>query len=242
MKGVMAAKVGRPRVCTPHVRGSLAGVLREKRAEAGMTRAEVAARANLSVNTLMAVEQGRAHDPGFFKVAALCSALSLSLDELRQAIRTPPLEGSVMTNGIVSIGYEGRTIEDFVTTLVAHGVGTVADVRLNPISRKPGFSKTKLTNALAEAGIEYRHWKSLGNPKANREPFWTGRAAEGQAMFRGLLRNKQSDEALTELTQLAGNQVVAVLCFEEDQRNCHRQVVIDEVTGRLPMAVVPLVR
>jgi hypothetical protein len=46
-----------------------------------------------------------------------------------------PREVTAMTNGIVSVGYEGRTIDDFVTELQRAGVRTVADVRLNAISR-----------------------------------------------------------------------------------------------------------
>ncbi|PPJ18215.1 hypothetical protein C5E45_10195 [Nocardia nova] len=41
--------------------------------------------------------------------------------------------------------------------LAEAGVATVVDVRLTPISRKPGLSKTKLSAALAEAGIRYVH-------------------------------------------------------------------------------------
>ena len=31
---------------------------------------------------------------------------------------------------------------------------------------------------LAEAGIEYYHFPALGNPRENREPFWTGHGLE----------------------------------------------------------------
>ena len=43
---------------------------------------------------------------------------------------------------IFTIGYEGRTIKDFVQCLLRWKVNIVADVRLNPLSRKPFFSKT----------------------------------------------------------------------------------------------------
>ena len=66
-----------------------------------------------------------------------------------------------MINGIVSVGYEGRQIDDFVAGLQRAGVRTVADVRLNAISRKPGFSKTRLRDALAAVGIGYVHMRSL---------------------------------------------------------------------------------
>lgn len=126
-------------------------------------------RAGLSLNTVMKIEQGQTHDPGVLKIAALCRALSVSIDELViEAGRARELqEVSSVTHRIVSIGYEGRTIESFVVELQRAGVQTVADVRLNAISRKAGFSKTRLRDALAAVGIDYVHLRSLGNPREN---------------------------------------------------------------------------
>src|SRR5215475_5885808 len=72
---------------------------------------------------------------------------------------------------IVGVGYEGRTIDDFVVDLAARGVEVLADVRLTPISRKKGFSKRQLAQALAAVGITYQHLPELGNPKDNRAGF-----------------------------------------------------------------------
>ncbi|MCL2612391.1 MAG: DUF488 family protein [Nocardioidaceae bacterium] len=235
--------------------GRLAHALRDQRERLGWTRQQLASRASLSINTLMALEQGRTEDPGFFKVGAVCRALGVVLDDLHAEVsgqRSPATatrstadtptnkEESPMSHGIVSVGYEGRDIDAFVSELVAAGVDTVADVRLNPISRKPGFSKTRLTEALERVGISYVHLRSLGNPKSNREPFWSGRAEEGKAVFRGLLEASDSSSALQRLSDMAGDQVVAVLCFENDHEQCHRQVVIDEVTRAHPVPVLAL--
>lgn len=146
-----------------------------------------------------------------------------------------------MTHGIVSVGYEGRSIDDFVAELVRAGVQTVADVRLNAISRKSGFSKTRLREALAAAGISYRHMRSLGNAKENREPFWDGRVDEGRRTFRAALQAPEAESSLEELSALVLDQVVAVLCFESDVEKCHRKVIIDEVVAatEVPVAALP---
>lgn len=208
-----------------------------------MTRAALATRAGLSNNTLMKVEQGHTRDPGVLKVAALCRALSVSIDELlHDAERNQlPREVPAMPHGIVSVGYEGRTIDDFVTELQRAGVQTVADVRLNAISRKAGFSKTRLREALAAAGISYRHMRSLGNAKENRQPFWDGRVDEGQRVFRQALQTPDAEASMEELSELVRNQIVAVLCFETDMDMCHRKVIIDEVVGTtaIPVAALP---
>lgn len=146
-----------------------------------------------------------------------------------------------MSHGVVSAGYEGRSIEGFIESLVELGVTAVADVRLNALSRKTGFSKGRLTTALAEADIDYRHFRVLGNPKDNRKPFWTGRLQEGRAAYRERLSGDDQVSALAELSQLADQQVVAILCFEKDHERCHRQVVIDELANQaeLPIRHLP---
>lgn len=220
----------------------LGQALLDRRNAAGISRAELAVKAGLSRNTLMKVEQGQTRDPGLLKVAAICRALSVSIDELVQEAERKhlPREDIPMTHGIVSVGYEGRRIDDFVAALVEAGVQTVADVRLNAISRKAGFSKTRLREALAAAGIDYRHMRSLGNAKENREPFWDGRVEEGRRVFRKALQSPEAESSLHELVNLATEEVVAVLCFETDVEKCHRKVIIDEVVDAAPMPVVAL--
>lgn len=189
----------------------------------------------------MKVEQGCTRDPGVLKVVALCRALSISVDELIcHAEIAAAREGGVMSHGIVSAGYEGRNIEEFVAELGRMGVRTVADVRLNAISRKRGFSKGKLREALAEAGIEYRHLRDLGNAKDNRQPFWDGRVEEGRRVFRRSLESEAAESCLEELGELARDHVVAVLCFESDALLCHRQVIIDHLVADQPLPVLEL--
>ena len=84
---------------------------------------------------------------------------------------------------LFNIGYEGRSLDDFIAALRAAGVTLLADVRDAPISRKPGFSKNALANALQEQGIAYRHIRALGCPKPVRDAWkedhgWVGADAE----------------------------------------------------------------
>ncbi|HNV42612.1 MAG TPA: DUF488 family protein [Ornithinibacter sp.] len=217
-------------------------VVGDRRRAAGMTRVALSTRAGVSKNTLMKLEQGQTRDPGVLTVAALCRALSVSIDELvTEAQSINPLsEAPAMTYGIVSVGYEGRTIDGFVADLQEAGVQTVADVRLNAISRKPGFSKTRLREALATAGIGYEHLRSLGNAKENRQPFWDGRVEEGRRVYRKALTGPSAAASLDQLSDLARDHVVAVLCFEADTELCHRRVIIDHVVSATAVPVASL--
>ncbi|MCI3225558.1 DUF488 family protein [Streptomyces sp. NP-1717] len=214
---------------------TLAQRVRALREDRGWTRERLAIEAGIAVGTLGRLESGGAIQPGFLTVGSVAEALAVSLDDLFRATQVP-----AVTPGLWSAGYEGRDIDSFVAALVDSYIGVVADVRLTPISRKKGFSKTRLGDALAEAGIEYTHLRGLGNPKDNREPFWDGRVEVGRARFRGLLR---SEEAQADLDRLAGHAQqsrVAVLCFEKDERRCHRQVVLETVRKRAAVPVIPL--
>ncbi|GIG91071.1 DUF488 domain-containing protein [Plantactinospora endophytica] len=139
--------------------------------------------------------------------------------------------------GLVGVGYEGRDIGDFVADLVAMGVSRLVDVRLTPISRKRGFSKTALGQALDDAGIAYEHRRELGNPKDNRTGF-TGSPetlTRARAVYAGLLARPEAVEALDALADASQRELVALLCFEADQRQCHRDLVLQAAHDRRPI-------
>jgi transcriptional regulator with XRE-family HTH domain len=229
---------GRPSSADRQDAGARLGlVLRRQREQAGMTRAELASRATVAMNTVMAIEQGRVADPGFFTVAALGRGLQIGTDEVLNRVQegrglATRRTGGVMSRGLVSIGYEGRDVTELVNDLRLRGVDVVADVRLNAISRRRGFSKRALAEALEGAGIEYRHLRDLGNPKENRAGFQEPGDSADRESFRGRLRDAAAQAQLTELTELATRHVVAVFCVERDEQHCHRQIVIDAVRMR----------
>jgi uncharacterized protein (DUF488 family) len=136
-----------------------------------------------------------------------------------------------LRDGAIGVGYEGQRIQAFVEALLRRGVTRLVDVRLTPISRKRGFSKAALREALAEVGIAYDHRRELGKLKANRAGFAGSEAELQQAKERyvELLESDEAQASLDELGRLAATERIAVLCCEADQRRCHRDVVLSEV-------------
>lgn len=131
----------------------------------------------------------------------------------------------------MGVGYEGKAADTFIRELVASGTQLLVDVRLNPISRKRGFSKRALAAALADAGISYCHAPQLGNPVWNR-PGFAGTPQEVRAArerFGGMLANEEAGAALRQIADSAACGVVAVMCVEADDRSCHRYVILSEV-------------
>lgn len=137
------------------------------------------------------------------------------------------------TSRLVSVGYEGRGIEEFIAQLVDESVSVLVDVRLTPLSRKPGFSKRRIADALAVAGIDYVHLPALGNPKENREPFRAG-DPHSYRLYEGLLDEDAGADALRYVDELLDGETVALLCFERDHRQCHRHLVAEALQRTKP--------
>lgn len=141
-----------------------------------------------------------------------------------------------MDAGILGHGYEGRSIDEYISDLLAWKVQTLVDVRLNAISRKKGFSKRALSEALSNAGIAYLHRPSLGNPKDNRDGFWNPGSAAAEVAhenFRATLQSDEAQAAIHEIAHLASTEQVVLLCFEADERCCHRALIRDAVIEEL---------
>ncbi len=145
----------------------------------------------------------------------------------------PPIAANFcdMEPKLHTVGYEGRSPEEFVETLRGAGVTRLVDVRELPLSRKKGFSKTALREALEQAGIEYLHVKALGNPKPNRERYWAGDVEGGANTYRDHLI-KNARQALDELLASLDEQPACLMCFERDHEVCHRDVIVDELRVR----------
>ena len=105
----------------------------------------------------------------------LCSTTARALQSVKAlfpvggARSATQQKGSKMGDCIFTFGYEGLPLEAFIGRLKVTGVQAVLDVRANPLSRKPGFSKTALSTALHEVGIIYAHVPAMGCPKPVRD-------------------------------------------------------------------------
>lgn len=134
-----------------------------------------------------------------------------------------------MTLRIFTIGYEAATIGDLLTALTSAGVQRVIDVRALPLSRRPGFSKTPLRGALAEAGIDYVHLRALGTPAAGREAARRGRDAELERIYAGQLELPEAIAQGAQMLELAAEKPSALLCFEREPGVCHRSLLLKAV-------------
>lgn len=126
---------------------------------------------------------------------------------------------------LFTIGYEGATLAEFIAALQAAGVRRVIDVRAIAASRRPGFSKTVLSNSLREVGIGYVHLRALGTPAAGREAARAGRDEDLRRIYAGQLELPEAQAQMAILLDQAAELPSALLCYERDPKHCHRSLL-----------------
>ena len=119
-------------------------------------------------------------------------------------LRSPAraIEARAVTGVLFTIGYERSSLADVVAALGDTGVTTLVDVREAPWSRRPEFTKRALGEAMAAAGIGYRHMKALGTPKAGRDAARAGDTAGFHAIFEAQLATEAARAQLGEVAAL----------------------------------------
>lgn len=155
--------------------------------------------------------------------------------------RTPAADGARETGAAITVdpvwvgsaGYERHKLnDDFAEHLRRAGVERLVDVREMPISRRRGYAKTALSEALGRAGIEYLHLRALGNPKLFRDLYKSGQVEEGRRRYEKFLLD-EGREALDELAGLLYKKRTALMCVEHDRALCHRAVILDALRDEL---------
>ena len=81
---------------------------------------------------------------------------------------------------LFTVGYQGRTLPQFVKLLREQDITLLVDVRERPVSRKRGFSALPLSEALRKVGIGYESDRQLGNPTTSGSSGRTAVSTRGE--------------------------------------------------------------
>jgi len=130
---------------------------------------------------------------------------------------------------LFTIGYEGKSIEAFINTLIINGIKLLCDVRKNPLSRKFGFSKGKLEHITGTVGIKYVHIPDLGIETDKRSALET--AEDYRVLFNDYAKTLPDLEPQLDrvYSLLRSNTRIALMCYEKEAVMCHRHVVRDYI-------------
>jgi uncharacterized protein (DUF488 family) len=145
----------------------------------------------------------------------------------KKIIGEPPAMQTIFT-----IGHSTRPIAEFVILLRQAAIDLLVDVRSIPRSRSnPQFNADTLPDALAGAGITYRHLSALGGLRhrikgAMPSPNTLWRVSA----FRNYADYSATDAfrmGLDELRALARDHCCAIMCAEAVWWRCHRRIIAD---------------
>ncbi len=140
------------------------------------------------------------------------------VEDARPAMQSP---------GLLTIGYEGKSLESYLNLLLQAGVTVLCDVRRNALSRKYGFSKKTLSNACQNVGIRYEHLPELGIASAKRQNLNTQDDYDQLFAAYEVDTLRHQTGATEKIFQWITKEKdrVALTCYELEPRQCHRQRV-----------------
>lgn len=156
----------------------------------------------------------------FFAINSKMAKDILSEAEYSYVVKQRPHKEDM---SLMTIGYEGRTLEEYMVILLINDVRVLCDVRKNAYSQKFGFSKAQLIKACDGAGIRYEHIPNLGIVSEKRKDL------KDQSDYNTLFDDYESTTliyARNELNHLfkllQSEKRIALTCFERDPLQCHR--------------------
>lgn len=124
---------------------------------------------------------------------------------------------------LYTAGYEGLALDEFLARLRHARIDRLIDIRALPLSRRRGFSKSPLADALAGADIEYVHLRAAGNPFRKE--------ADALAKYAAAL----GEGVVGEVAGAVRGYRAVLLCYEADPEACHRAIIAPRVAQRLKL-------
>ena len=178
---------------------------------------------HLRGNSLIAEQYRRF--PYYATRSEIIEKVLLDAEDRKAVIKARPPKAKP---GLVTLGYEGRSLEAYLNVLLKNSVTLLCDVRRNPLSRKYGFSKSTLSNACEGVGIRYEHLPELGIDSDERRDLKT--QADYDALFVEYERKSlpRQTEALAKIREwMQAGELVALTCYELLPEQCHRHCVAE---------------
>ncbi len=163
----------------------------------------------------------------FFAINSVMAESLLSEMEYSIVVRQRPHKDE---RSLMTIGYEGLSLEKYMVILLKNDVHVLCDVRKNAYSQKFGFSKAQLIKACEGAGIRYEHLPNLGIVSEKRKDL--KEQTDYDTLF-GEYEMTTLKEANSELNYLykllQTDKRIALTCFEHNPLQCHRSRIANKL-------------
>ena len=128
---------------------------------------------------------------------------------------------------ILTIGHSNHTIAKLLGLLQANAVEVLVDTRSQPYSKYTSqFNREALQAAIAEAGIKYLYMgRELGGRPDGAEFY----DADGRVLYGKVAESRPFADGIERVLSGSARYRVALLCAEEDPRDCHRRLLVARV-------------
>ena len=136
---------------------------------------------------------------------------------------------------VYTIGYKGKPLSKFIGDLRAAGVDAVIDIRLRNTSHLAGYTKRDdLAFLLVEGfGIAYEHHPELAPTPEILDAYRAdGDWSAYEARFIPLLAERAAEQVGRQT--LARYRAPCLLCAEPTADHCHRRLVAEYWSARIP--------
>ncbi len=131
---------------------------------------------------------------------------------------------------LFTIGHSTRTFDELVTTLRAHRIERLVDIRAFPMSRRlPHFNRENLERELRKNDIEYVWMKELGGRRKKIRNDSPNTALRNDAFrnYADYMLTPDFQSAAASLVELAAQKPTAYMCAERVWFHCHRMLLSD---------------
>jgi uncharacterized protein (DUF488 family) len=126
-----------------------------------------------------------------------------------------------------TIGHSNHSSDDFFALVVDAEIDVIADVRSQPYSRySPQFNQHSLKGTLAAAGIRYVF---VGHELGGRPPEPAMYDDEGHVLYGEVAKSERFRSGLDRVVQGAASWRIALMCSEENPKDCHRRLLLTRV-------------
>jgi len=141
---------------------------------------------------------------------------------------------------LYTIGYQRRSLREFINRLRQAGIDALIDIRLRNTSQLAGYTKRDdLAFLLQEGfGIAYEHHPELAPDDAILDGYHQDHDWQRYtAAFTALLAERNSQDVGKDI--LSRYSAPCLLCLEADPEHCHRHLVAEHWAAHIPdLAIV----
>jgi uncharacterized protein (DUF488 family) len=163
----------------------------------------------------------------FFAINSVKASTILTKEEFDKVNAHKPKNNKTI---LFTIGYEGISLEEYLTRLLKNDIKVLIDVRNNPQSMKYGFSKSQLIKYCESLGIKYMHFPDVGIKSEQRQEL--NKQNDYDTLFdiykkENLTKTKRTQTILLNL--LIQYKRIALTCFEANICQCHRKHLAESI-------------